>query len=87
VGTTLVKRHQKHDLRRSSPTAAQLDSDEQLRGQQGSKQEINSMGGLVTSRDGSGVCEQRRGHREGPGRGWRRLGSMTRSLVSAKRGK
>jgi hypothetical protein len=45
------------------------------------------MGGLVTSRDGYGALEQRRGHREGPGRWRRRLGCATRSLVSVNRGK
>jgi hypothetical protein len=76
-----------HGPRRSSPTATQLYSCERLRGQQGSKWEIKGMGGLVTSRDGSGALEQRRGHNEGPGRRQWRLGCTTRSPVSANRGK
>jgi hypothetical protein len=73
-----LARHQRSDTRghgprRSSPTTAHVDSGERLHGQQDSKWEIKGMGGLFTLRDGSGALEQRRGHREGPGRRWRRL--------------
>jgi hypothetical protein len=74
-----------HGPRQSSPTAAQLNSGERLRGQQGSKWEIKGMGGLVTSRDDSRALEQRRGHREGPGGRWRRLGCMVIGPVSEPR--
>jgi hypothetical protein len=45
-----------------------IDSGERLRGQQCNKQEIEGMGGLVTSRDGPRALEQQRGHHEDPGR-------------------
>jgi hypothetical protein len=45
------------------------------------------VGGLVTSRDGSGALEQRRGHCEGPGRWRRRLGCAVRSSVSTNQEK
>jgi hypothetical protein len=87
MGTTLAQRHQRYGPWRSSPTAAQLNYAERLCGQQGREWEIKGMGGLVSSRDISRALEQRRGHREDLGRRWRRLGCVTRSLVSTNQGK
>jgi hypothetical protein len=47
------------------------------------KREIKGMGGLVISRDGSGMLEQRRGYHGDPGRRRQRHDCTVRSLVSA----
>jgi hypothetical protein len=85
-------RHQRrgtrgHGPRRSGLMAAELNSGERLHGQKSRECGIMGMRRLVTSRDGSGVLEQRRGRSEDLGRWWRRHGCTMRSPVSANRGK